>query len=361
MSWSGKLFVILSVLGASLWLMPSASAEVTVTVTPSSVAINPGAQQQFSAQVTGTGTGTGDQGVTWSLSGCNGIDCGYISLSGLYTAPTTIPIPNQVTVIATTLLYPYVSGSAAVSINTPIVVKVAPTFVQLNTGAQQQFTATVSGTSNTRVIWSATAGSVDANGLYTAPTVNAQTNALVTATSYADSSKSASAAVTVDPVNNQSLQITTGNLPQGQQGNTYGEVFTATGGTTPYSWSISAGTPPPGIAMNANGDFAGIPTTLGTFNLTVTVTDATNLTATGNFSVTIIAGGNYDGPAELPLVTVPSAMSDTPASGSVINVNAGGDLQAALNNASCGDVIELQAGATFTGHFTVPAKNCDIN
>ncbi len=70
---------------------------------------------------------------------------------------------------------------------------------------------------------------------------------------------------------------------------------------------------------------------------------------------------NFDGPAELPRVTVPSAMSDTPAPGSIITVNAGDDLKAALNNAQCGDVIQLQAGATFTGRFTIPAKNCDIN
>ena len=71
--------------------------------------------------------------------------------------------------------------------------------------------------------------------------------------------------------------------------------------------------------------------------------------------------GNYDGPAELPRVTVPTAMSDTPTPGSIISVNAGDDLQAALHNASCGDVIELQAGATFSGQFMVPAKKCDIN
>ena len=240
-------------------------------------------------------------------------------------------------------------------------VSVSPASATLFSNQKQQFTATVSGTSNTGVIWSATAGSVDANGLYTAPTVNSQSNAVVTATSKADSSKSASAAVTVSPVNNQTLKITTGNLPQGQQGNTYSEVFTAAGGTTPYSWSISAGTPPPGIALNANGDFAGMPTTVGTFKFTVTVADATDKTATGNFSATVVGGGNFDGPAELPRVTVPSAMSDTPAPGAVLNVNAGGDLQAALNSAHCGDVIQLQAGATFTGKFIVPAKNCDNN
>jgi hypothetical protein len=72
-------------------------------------------------------------------------------------------------------------------------------------------------------------------------------------------------------------------------------------------------------------------------------------------------GGGYDGPAELPRVTVPSAMADTPANGSIISVNAGDNLQKALQSAACGDVIELQAGATFSGLFVVPAKNCNVN
>jgi len=248
-------------------------------------------------------------------------------------------------------------SSGATNVN----VSVSPASVNLVSNQKQQFTATVSGSSNTGVKWSATAGSIDASGLYTAPAVNAQTNLVVKATSNADSAKSSNAAVTVDPVNQQGLKVTTASLPQGQQGDTYSEVFSATGGTTPYLWSISAGTPPAGIAMNANGDFAGVPTTAGTSSFTVTVTDAAAKTATGNFSVTVVAGGNFDGPAELPRVTVPSAMSDTPAPGSVITVNAGGDLQSALNNAHCGDVIQLQAGATFSGRFKVPAKNCDNN
>ena len=62
-------------------------------------------------------------------------------------------------------------------------------------------------------------------------------------------------------------QITTPSLPQGQQGNIYGEAFTATGGTAPYSWSISVGTPPTGIVMNTNGNFVGIPTTAGHLQL----------------------------------------------------------------------------------------------
>lgn len=69
--------------------------------------------------------------------------------------------------------------------------------------------------------------------------------------------------------------------------------------------------------------------------------------------------GGYHGPAQLPLVTVPSAMADSPAPGPVISVNAGADLQAALDSALCGDTIHLQAGVTFSGQFFVPARNCD--
>jgi len=266
---------------------------------------------------------------------------------------TDSPRPDQGT---RTFVVPVSSGGSG-----GITVSVSPASATLVSNQQQQFTATVSGTSNTAVTWSATTGSVNANGLYAAPTVQAQINAVVTATSKADSSKSAGAAVTVAPPSSQALQITTGNLPQGQQGDTYSEVFAATGGNSPYSWSISSGTAPAGISMSANGDFGGMPTATGTFNFTVTVTDAAGKTANGNFSVTVVAGSNFDGPAELPRVTVPTAISGTPAPGNIITVNAGGNLQTALNNAHCGDVIQLQAGATFSGKFSVPAKSCDIN
>ena len=241
-----------------------------------------------------------------------------------------------------------------------IKVSVSPSSVTLSSGGTQQFTATVTGTPNTAVSWSATAGTITANGLYTAPTVKTTVNATVTATSQANSSQAASAAVTINPgQGGQSLQITTSGLPQGLQGETYAATFTATGGTQPYSWSVTSGKLPPGLALNTNGDLSGVPTATGTFSFTVTVTDAANHTASGNFNLTIASGSGYDGPAQLPLVTVPTSMADSPAPGSVITVNAGGSLGTALSNAKCGDTIQLQAGATFTGPFNVPAKGCD--
>jgi hypothetical protein len=52
-------------------------------------------------------------------------------------------------------------------------------------------------------------------------------------------------------------------------------------------------------------------------------------------------------------------MAATPSPGTVIAVSAGGSLQGALNSANCGDTITIQAGAVFSGTFTLPAKSCD--
>jgi hypothetical protein len=44
------------------------------------------------------------------------------------------------------------------------------------------------------------------------------------------------------------------------------------------------------------------------------------------------------------------------ADANTITVAPGGNLQAALNSAKAGDVIQISAGATFTGHFTLPSN-----
>src|SRR3989454_5401060 len=59
-------------------------------------------------------------------------------------------------------------------------------------------------------------------------------------------------------------------------------------------------------------------------------------------------------PPALPSVFLDTAY--TPPTGAIIQVPAGGDFQAALDAAQPGDTIMLQAGATFTGPFTLPNK-----
>src|SRR5215813_1302516 len=70
-------------------------------------------------------------------------------------------------------------------------------------------------------------------------------------------------------------------------------------------------------------------------------------------------GGASDGPAQLPQHCIYTGLDGTPSPGAVTLVPAGGNFQAALNAANCGDTIELQAGASFSGVFSLPAKACD--
>ncbi|MEP6617811.1 MAG: Ig-like domain-containing protein [bacterium] len=71
----------------------------------------------------------------------------------------------------------------------------------------------------------------------------------------------------------------------------------------------------------------------------------------------IVSAASMPGIAVLPLTYINTAAPPAPdAGGVVITVNAGDNLQAAINTAQPGDVIALANGATFTGNFTLPAK-----
>src|SRR5205809_492696 len=69
---------------------------------------------------------------------------------------------------------------------------------------------------------------------------------------------------------------------------------------------------------------------------------------------TLVVGPAWAVAPELPRVFLDTTL--VPPTGTTIAVSSGGDLQAALNAAQPGDVITLQAGATFTGPFTLPNK-----
>jgi Putative Ig domain len=69
--------------------------------------------------------------------------------------------------------------------------------------------------------------------------------------------------------------ITTTSVPNGVVGSAYSATLQATDGVLPLSWSVSAGTLPAGLTLNAStGEISGTPTTGGTSSFTVTVTDS---------------------------------------------------------------------------------------
>jgi uncharacterized repeat protein (TIGR03803 family) len=84
------------------------------------------------------------------------------------------------------------------------------------------------------------------------------------------------------------LAVTTTSLANGTNFIAYNQLLNANGGQTPYSWSLISGSLPSGLTLATNGLISGTPTTNGTFNFTVKVTDT--LSATASQTLTLLVG-----------------------------------------------------------------------
>ncbi len=86
------------------------------------------------------------------------------------------------------------------------------------------------------------------------------------------------------------LNVITSSLPAGTIDTSYSASLRATGGITPYSWSIAIGSLPAGLNLNSStGAITGTPTGAGTWVFTVQVADSEEppATATAQLSITI--------------------------------------------------------------------------
>lgn len=76
-------------------------------------------------------------------------------------------------------------------------VTISPATLTMAAGATQQFSAAVTGVTNTAITWTASAGAITATGLFTAPPSANASTATITATSVGDGSKAASSTVAI--------------------------------------------------------------------------------------------------------------------------------------------------------------------
>ena len=128
---------------------------------------------------------------------------------------------------------------------------------------------------------------------------------------------SAQANVTI-VVNPGTLSISTLTLPDGTPNTPYDARLTATGGGLPYSWAFISGALPAGITLRSDGALVGTPTTPGTYNFGVRVTDTPNASigylggsATRDF-VLLVGGGQLTiAPTTLPLSIVGQPFTST--------------------------------------------------
>jgi hypothetical protein len=144
--------------------------------------------------------------------------------------------------------------------------------------------------------WSVVTGTLPA-GLTLSPgsgTISGTPTALgqTTITIQVTDSKEPSLAVTRSFVLNvvDGFGSTTSSLADGKVGQAYSAQLSATGGVTPYVWSLT-GTLPPGLTLSPSGAISGTPTSTGIFPFTAQIVDSSSppLSVNASLSITVVS------------------------------------------------------------------------
>ena len=222
-----------------------------MTVTPPGATVLLGNQVTFAATV----KNNSDTSVLWSVNGAPGgtASAGTISAAGVYTAPLDLPVPANLVVTATSHANTKKSGSAAVVIQSDVVVSlpaIPPGGVSVELGALRTFVALVNsaGHADQGIAWSLSGsscplacGSVDTNGNFTAPRIlPLPATVTLTARSVADSAKQASIPIVI--TSNFVLQLSVPATVAPSATATFVATLTPVPGSNPETtlvWSLS--------------------------------------------------------------------------------------------------------------------------
>jgi hypothetical protein len=122
------------------------------------------------------------------------------------------------------------------------------------------------------------------------PTAVGNYSFTITATDFNGCVGSRAYAVQVCPV----ITISPATLPAGLVGAPYSQAVTATGGTAPYTYAVTAGALPAGLVLDPNtGLISGTPTAGGTFSFTITATDSNGCTGSRAYTLSSAAYDVY--------------------------------------------------------------------
>ena len=251
----------------------------------------------YSQTLTATG---GTSTYTWTI-GSGSLPAGLALSSGgvIYGTPftagttsATFGVTDAIGATANESLSITIAGSS----NTPVISTGSLANGTVGVNYSQTLTAT-SGTAP--YTWAVASGSLPSGlGLssggviYGTPmTAGGPTSAIFRVTDAANATALTTLSITITANSNTPI-ITTVSLANGTVGVNYSQTLTATGGTTPYTWSIASGTLPAGLALSSGGVIYGMPFTASTTSATYRVTDAANATALATLSITITASSN---------------------------------------------------------------------
>jgi hypothetical protein len=244
----------------------------------------------FTATVANDSSG---KGVTWSVSGtaCSGSACGTLTntttTTATYNAPSPVSASLTVSVTATSVADTTKLASSTVVVNpAPSITTTSLPNGTVGTAYSQALQAT-GGTGT--LTWTLVSGSLPANlSLSSSGTISGTPTAAGTATftvKVTDSAPTPQTAsqplsITISGASGGALTITTTALAAGVLGAAYTGTVAVSGGTPPYSWSVTSGSLPTGLTLNTStGVISGTPTgTAGPSTFTVMVTDSTTPT-----------------------------------------------------------------------------------
>jgi hypothetical protein len=158
------------------------------------------------------------------------------------------------------------------------------------------------------------------------------------------------------------ITLTPASLPAALIGAAYSQDLMATGGTPPVTITVTSGSVPPGLTLNSDGTWSGAPTTLGTYNFTVTAEDGFGCGVSQNYSLTVVCPTVSLTPATLPTAVAGTVYSQqlgvAPGSGFSFNLTSGAlPLGISLSSAGSLSGTPTQSG-TFSFRITAASGSC---
>src|SRR5438876_8259815 len=178
-------------------------------------------------------------------------------------------------------------------------------------GQTATFSVSATGTAPLSYQWKKNGIAVNgaSSSAYTTPATSSSDNGeqfTVVVSNSAGSVTSSAAILTVN-ASIPPLQVTSSQLPGGTVASAYSATLSASGGTSPYSWSVSSGTLPTGLILSSSGTLSGTPTVAGAFPFTVAVKDAASGSASASLSINVVTAA------------APSVSISSPANGSTVS------------------------------------------
>ena len=287
----------------------------TITISPTTLPAAAVAVP-YSQQLTSTG-GTGT--VTWSETGA--LPAGItLSTAGLLSGTPTVAGSFPITVTAKDTdnftgmqAYTLTVGGPVITV-LPATLPAASTYVAFTqtftaSGGTSPYTWSETGTLPTGITFNTATATL--SGTPTQSGTFPITITVTDSTTGTGSPFSKSVGYTL-AVSAPTITIGPSTLPAAAIAVAYTQSVTATGGTGPYTYSVTTGALPAGLALSTAGAITGTPTAGGSFSFTITAKDSGNFTGTQNYTLAVSAPTlTLAPPAGSLTVTTNSAFSQT--------------------------------------------------